>query len=464
MVQHPEGFFKRRLSAMIRHMDGYFIYLNSSTLKIALYNGTQPTKLVTEGLLPTALSHSRIVDAHEFAKEFSRILGQDLGKTLPRLPMYFLLEPEVTELFLLTTNKNDENSDEQFLHQIKDRLVDKNPDDLYFGYFKIAPFIYQFVGIKKDVLQTFLDASNEIGLEVAGILPFGLILPKTNNDISSMFIFPHNDSTTIIFSELTGTSFAEKLGKKIALNELIELFWKLSVYNNKNSELNIYTFSENEHIFGSHKVSILGNGDLEKGYEEIEMTKKTLEENTMMLDSQTNLLNLLPVPQVVDGKSFPAVAVASIASILLVGGLILQLTVGFNSIFGNVFDNKVPAEIQENQTVLSEQKAAPAEVKPAEKPKEIKRTDLKIKVENGNGIPGSAGKLKTYLERFGYNVLPAGNSDRTDYAKTTVKLPNDLADYKDLLTNDLKTNYSVEIASVDTRPADYDVLIIAGLN
>lgn len=440
-------------------MDGYFIHLNASTLRIALYNDTQPTKLVTEDLLPTAASHSRIVDAHEFAKEFSRILGQDLGKTLPRLPMYFLLEPELTELFLLTTNKSDENTDEQFLRQIKDRLVDKNPDDLYFGYFKLAPFIYQFVGIKKDLLQTFLDAGNEIGLEIGGILPFGLILPKTNTDISSMFILPHTDSTTVVFSELTGTSFAEKLDKKIALNELIELYWKLSVYNAKAGGLNIYSFSPNEHIFSSQKALPLGDGDLEKDYNEIGLTKKTLEENATMLDSQTNLLNLLPVPQIVGGKPFPAVATASIVSILLVGGLILQLTVGFNTIFGAT---KIPA--QENQTVLSDQKIAPAEIKPVEKQKEIKRTDLKIRVENGNGVAGSAGKLKSYLEGFGYTVVTVGNSDRTDYAKTTIKLPKDFGDYKDLLTNDLKTNYSVEIVDVDAKFANYDVLIIAGLN
>lgn len=465
MVQHLGGFFKWQLSAMIKGMDGYFIHLNASTLKIALYNGAQPTKLVTEDLLPTALSHSRIVDAHEFAKEFSRILGQDLGKTLPKLPMYFLLEPELTELFLLTTNKTDENSDEQFLHQIKDRLVDENPDDLYFGYFKIAPFIYQFVGIKKDLLQTFLDAANEIGLEMGGILPFGLILPKTNNDISSMFILPHEDANTVVFSELTGTSFAEKLDKKIVLNELIELYWKLSVYNTKAGGLNIYSFSPNEHIFSSQKALPLGNGDLEKGYEEIGLTKKTLEENATMLNSQTNLLNLLPVPQIADRKPFPAVVIASIVSVLLVGGLILQLTVGFNTLFPkNFFGTKTPVQVQENQTVLSEQKVAPAEIKPVEKQKEIKRTDLKIRVENGNGVSGSAGKLKSYLEGFGYTVVTVGNSDRTDYAKTTIKLPKDLADYKDLLTNDLKTNYSVEIVNVDTKFSDYDVLIIAGLN
>ena len=79
-------------------------------------------------------------------------------------------------------------------------------------------------------------------------------------------------------------------------------------------------------------------------------------------------------------------------------------------------------------------------------------------------MPGSAAKLKAYLEGFGYNVVAVGNSDKSDYTKTQISLPKDLADYKDLLTNDLKTNYSVEVNEVNTRPTDYDILIIAGAN
>jgi hypothetical protein len=440
-------------------MDGYFVHLTASTLKLALFADTQPTKLVTEELLPTALSHSRIVDAHEFAKEFSRVLAQDLGGTLPKLPMYFVLEPELTELFLLTTSKN--QSAEQFEQQIKDRLVDDQLADLYYGYFKIAPFIYQFVGIHKEVMQTLLDAATEIGLELAGLLPFGLILPKTNAHISSMFVLPHGDSTTVVFSELTGTTFAEKLDKKIALPELIELFWKLSVYNTKQTGLAMCTFAENAHVFGSHPIELIGNGTLEKGYEELALAKQTLEENTSLVTSQTNLLRLLPVPQLAPAPRVPAVAVASLAAVLLVGGLILQLTVGFNTIFGK------PAPTQPDQTVLADQNQAPADAEqkvPTQPQAQLKRADIKLKVENGNGIPGSAGKLKSYLEGFGYTVVSAGNATKSDYTQTTVQLPKELSHYKDLLTNDLKTNYSVVITPVDTKPTDYDILIIAGLN
>jgi FtsZ-interacting cell division protein YlmF len=144
------------------------------------------------------------------------------------------------------------------------------------------------------------------------------------------------------------------------------------------------------------------------------------------------------------------------------GGLILQLTVGFNTIFGT----KTPTK--GNQAVLAGQNQTPtlkpSQEEPTKPQKELKRTDLKIRVENGNGLAGSAGKLKAYLEGFGYNVATVGNSDRSDYTKTTVKLPKDFADYKELITNDLKTNYSVEISNVENKFTDYDILVIAGAN
>ena len=130
-------------------MDGYFIHLNGSTLKVGLYINGQNPRLLSEDLLPTVLSHSKIIDVNEFIKEFSKVLAQDLGETLPKLPLYFVLEPELTELFLMTTNKGDGGGDDFINQQIKDKLVDENPDNLYYTYFKIAPFVYQFHRSKK---------------------------------------------------------------------------------------------------------------------------------------------------------------------------------------------------------------------------------------------------------------------------------------------------------------------------
>ena len=456
-------------------MNGYYLHLNGSTLKVGLYDGTGSGRFLTEELLPTACSHSKIIDPEEFAKEFKRILSAHYGENLPKLPLVFILEPEITELFLLTGNKqaiNPEQEAQLMENQIKERLVDENPNDLYISEYKIAPFIYQFVGIKKPTLDAVLEAGRLVDLEIGGIFPLGLLLAKTNADVSSMFVFPRKDEVTAVFSELTGITFAEKFQGKLDLEELKELFWKLSVYNTKATEVKIYSFSKYEQSFSSNDGVTFLEGGLENDYEELALTQALLEKNPALLSGQGNLLNILPVPVVAEKSKAPIIAGAGVLSFLLIGSLVLQLTVGFDSLFGKKpsgQSQEVLAEQQQSQTPAptpsnesnidqSQQNQEPV------KPKEVKRSDLTLRVENGNGVPGSAGKLKTYLEGFGYKVLEPGNADKTDYAKTTVKLPKELVDYKDLLTNDLKTNYSIEVVELETKPSGYDVLVIVGQN
>lgn len=429
---------------------------------------------MTEELLPTACSHSKIIDPEEFAKEFKRVLAVHYGENLPKLPLIFVLEPEVTELFLLTGNKqavNPEQEAQLMEKQIKERLVDENPDDLYVSQYKIAPFIYQFVGIKKPSLDALLEIGRLVELEIVGIFPLGLLLAKTNADISSMFIFPREDEVTAVFNELTGITFAEKFRGELDLDELKELFWKLSVYNTKDTEVKVYSFPKYEQSFNSDDGLSFLEGGLESGYEEIALVQALLEKNQALLQGQCNLLNILPVPVVAENSKARVIAGAGVLSFLLIGSLVLQLTVGFDTFF----DKKTGGQ---NHEVLAEQQSqSPTplpKIQPNQeqspqnqetiKPKEVKRSDLTIRVENGNGVPGSAGNLKAYLEDFGYKVLEPGNADKIDYAKTTVKLPKELADYKDLLTNDLKTKYSVEFVELDAKPSGYDVLIIVGQN
>ena len=456
-------------------VNGYYLHLNGSTLKVGLYDGTGSGRFLTEELLPTACSHSKIIDPEEFAKEFKRILAVHYGENLPKLPLVFILEPEVTELFLLTGNKQAINPEQEarlMENQIKDRLVDEHPDDLYISEYKIAPFIYQFVGIKKSTLDAILEVGRLVDLEIGGIFPLGLVLAKTNADVSSMFILPRKDEVTAVFSELTGITFAEKFSGKLSLDELIELFWKLSVYNTKATEVKIYSFAKYEQNFTSDDSVNFLEGGLENDYEELALTQALLEKNPAFLHGQGNLLNILPVPVLAEKSKAPVIAGAGILSFLLIGSLVIQLTVGFDTLFGKKSggqSQEVLAEQQQSQTPAptpSEQPNPNSSQQDQEpvKPKEVKRSDLTLRVENGNGVPGSAGKLKAYLEGFGYKVLEPGNADKIDYTTTTVKLPKELSDYKDLLTNDLKTNYSVEIVELDTRPSEYDVLVIVGQN
>ncbi|MBU0650119.1 LytR C-terminal domain-containing protein [Patescibacteria group bacterium] len=444
-------------------MDGYFVHLNGTTLKLGMYSGNEQPKYLTEELLPTVVSHSKIIDPQAFCQELSKILATHYGDKLPKLPLYFVLEPELTELFLLTGNKTGADDPLQLEQQIRERLVDEQPEELYFSRYKIAPFIYQFVGIKKPYLEAILTTGTILGLEIGGIIPWGLVLAKTNADLASMFIFPKKDEHTVVFSELTGVSFAEKLAGKLSMEDLRELFWKLSVYTTKKGELNIYTFAKYEHALSSTKPRILEPTELEEDFEEIGLTKQWLDKEPQAINSQANLLNILPLPQVEVAHKTPALIAAGAFCLILLAGLGIQLTIGFDTILSKWTGRE--------QNVLANQDQAPTDLPATPEPSsapipqsEIKRADLKIRVENGNGVAGSAGQLQAYLEGFGYQVVSVGNADHTNYTKTTVKLPKEFSDYTTLLTNDLKTNYDVEIQPTDTKPTEYDVLIIVGAN
>lgn len=447
-------------------MDGYFVHIKDSTVRVGLLVRGKDPRYFQEELLPTTLVNSRIIDPRQFADQIGKSLSENFGKDLPKLPIYYILEPEITDLFLLTLDKGTEQSEEKVLAQIKEKLIHEDIQNLYYTYFRIAPFIFQFSAIQKTTVENFLESSNILGLPTAGLFPLGLLLPKTNTDIASIFVIPSETNTTVVFSELTGTSFCEKVEKIVSFSELSKLFFDLSVYNKRRYEPLVYSFKKFVHKVSTEIPNIrqieypLATLSIKEGVEEIDMANSLIDSDPSIILSQINVLNILPLPQK-QVKSLPApvYAVAGVLSVSLVFLLVMHFTGGLSNIFQA--KNEVLAE-QTNQ-IESEVEDKTNKTEEPEKPAvEVKRTDIKIRVENGNGIPGSAGKLKEYLEGFGYTVVSVGNSPNTDYQKTTVAITSEFTPYKDILTNDLKTNYDVQITDSVEKHSDYDVLVIAG--
>lgn len=93
----------------------------------------------------------------------------------------------------------------------------------------------------------------------------------------------------------------------------------------------------------------------------------------------------------------------------------------------------------------------------------LNRKDLKIKVLNGNGIKGSAGKLASLLEELGYQKIETGNADSYDYEKTVIKIKESKKEYLELITEDLGDNYSTEgIQANFDENNEFDVILIVG--
>lgn len=91
------------------------------------------------------------------------------------------------------------------------------------------------------------------------------------------------------------------------------------------------------------------------------------------------------------------------------------------------------------------------------------RRDLKVKVLNGSGISGRAGEAAAVLEKLGYQVVETSNADSFDYEETIIKIKEENKSFLPLLTNDLKTHYTVS-SEEEILPEDEeeDVVVIVG--
>lgn len=125
---------------------------------------------------------------------------------------------------------------------------------------------------------------------------------------------------------------------------------------------------------------------------------------------------------------------------------------------------KKPWQKQEGAEVPPSPTVQPTSVLATPTPSaEFKPEDLKIKILNGSGIAGEAGRAASHLEEKGYQVIETGNADSFDYQETVIKIKKEKKDFLPLLTNDLKTVYTVSSEEIELgEEEDADVVVIVG--
>jgi len=205
-----------------------------------------------------------------------------------------------------------------------------------------------------------------------------------------------------------------------------------------------------------------------------------IDSDPLILESQLNLLNLLPLP--VEVKKSPAlVVVGSVVGVLL---LVVGAYFGIRNFKGEksvdtqmaqtgqsqenaqVLSQSVENEQSENGSGASESDGknggtdSGAETDPNAK---VQKGNLKIRLENGAGINGLAARTKVFLEDFGYTVLTIDTANtKTD--STVLQFKKSAAEtYKDMITEDMKSKFpDIEVKDDLPDDSDYDLLIILG--
>lgn len=100
---------------------------------------------------------------------------------------------------------------------------------------------------------------------------------------------------------------------------------------------------------------------------------------------------------------------------------------------------------------------------PTPTPAAIDKASFEIKVLNGGGTPGAAGKMRTFLEDKGYTVASTGNTDEYTYTTTEIHGKETMKNAIANLQADLTDTYILGTVAADlSASASADVEVIVG--
>lgn len=121
-------------------------------------------------------------------------------------------------------------------------------------------------------------------------------------------------------------------------------------------------------------------------------------------------------------------------------------------------------EVKKDEPVLPNESKAPDDIPIEVKEASVNLSDYKVLVQNGSGIAGEAGKVKTALEEQGFTNIIVENASSYEYKQTLIKFKESIPQKVfDLAKNSIITKYDVNFPTdVVPKDSEYDVVIIVG--
>ena len=448
-------------------MQDLIISINKNVLRLSTIDQETTLKTALIDLPKEAVSDSIIKDPKEVAENIQSILGSVTQLNKQKLSLTFVMQPEEVILKFITVGKTADNFDAEIVKEIKEKLEGVSLDDLYYSYQKIAPFLYQFVGIKKEILESYLDVSNFLGIGIKNIIPWVLALPKyVKATDPAIFISKSGDSQVVALSELNGIFFSGVYEEERSPEDINKLVKDLSFYKRSTPISKVYTLNYDSFTLEGYEVTPIGlpdfndGAEISSGYELNVITNYLLDSDKDLILTQLNVINLLPLP-VIEQKNAVMVAAGGAMTALLLVGVIYggYMLLRDSPVPG---ENSIAQSNQEETSVLSESSVKEESETGAE---EVQRQGLKIRIENGSGATGAAAKAEDLLKELGYAVLEIDTAGETRES-TLLRFKQDKIDlYKGVVTADLAEklpNIAIE-GDLDTG-VEYDLLIIIGSN
>lgn len=383
--------------------------------------------------------------------------------------VFLIEEKDIYDRFFVVRN-DDENQTTDLKAQAS-AFVGGSLDDLYCVYQKVSPFIYQFIGVKKELVDIYVKLGGSLGYNLSAVIPTSFVLARFVGTLDPFFLtLSTAKESSLVASEYGGVYFSGTYAKGAEANKkMVDLITELAVFNRENPINTIYYVGNEVKVAGNftvNKLEVPGVSSPE-GYEGFEklLIASSLVYKDGFLDSYFNLLNFTK-DEILERKPKALVKYipASLVAVSLILGIFL-VYLGVKLPRNPVEAPQVMGTEEATTTPLpkSDEKAKEATVSEAPKttPTDPKVTAVKIRVENGGGIQGSAGKAKDFLTGLGYNVTQIGNAVSFDYLVTEIHYKKSVSDISKL-KEALSKNYSTKDFNDLKESEGYDVLVIVG--
>lgn len=195
-----------------------------------------------------------------------------------------------------------------------------------------------------------------------------------------------------------------------------------------------------EHMGSDVEKSADVQEEIVQAAEKVEPTKETQKPNTEFIPVRSNY--------------GPSPLLIIIPGVLLLGALL-----------GGVYFYEKSVNQAATATPTPEETIAPSGTpQPSASPSaKLDLTKYPINVQNGSGIPGTAGSAKDVLTKAGFKVSSTGNADNYNYTDTIIKTKSDVpADFVSKLTTTLSGVYSVAKAQTLEASSSSEVVVIIG--
>jgi len=151
--------------------------------------------------------------------------------------------------------------------------------------------------------------------------------------------------------------------------------------------------------------------------------------------------------------------------VIAIIGVIIIVVLGGWFILGNRDGSATPTPTPVGglSTFPTPGTAATPETSPTPTPAPVDKSEVKIEVLNGTGVPGEASFLEKELVALGFENIKAGNADEQNATETVVTYSRDFSQATaDEITAKLEEIYTTVRTRKATPSGDFDVSITTG--